>query len=70
MGYRGTILSNYRIFFVSLSGNFRQYDYGFANLYKYGKLNPPDYDLANISSFVSLIVGPNDWLASPEVRCK
>lgn len=48
------------------SGSFRQYDYGLANLYKYGSLNPPDYNLSIISSFVSLIVGRNDWLASPE----
>jgi len=51
-------------------GSFRQYDYGLANLYKYGSLNPPDYNLSIISSFVSLIVGRNDWLASPEVRKK
>lgn len=56
--------------FISFPGNFRQYEYGLANLYKYGKLNPPDYNLSIISSFVSLIVGPNDWLASPEVRKK
>jgi hypothetical protein len=55
-------------FFISFPGSFRQYDYGLANLYKYGNLNPPDYNLSIISSFVSLIVGRNDWLASPEVR--
>ena len=55
---------------ISFPGSFRQYDYGLVNLYKYGNLNPPDYNLSIISSFVSLIVGPNDWLASPEVRIK
>jgi len=55
---------------ISFPGSFRQYDYGLANLYKYGSLNPPDYNLSIISSFVSLIVGRNDWLASPEVRKK
>jgi len=56
--------------FISFPGGFRQYDYGLANLYKYGSLNSPDYNLSIISSFVSLIVGRNDLLASPEVRKK
>jgi hypothetical protein len=60
----------YTINVVSLAGSFREYDYGFANVYKYGNLQPPDYNLTLISSFVSLIAGPNDWLASPEVSCK
>ncbi|XP_069668913.1 lipase 3-like isoform X2 [Periplaneta americana] len=48
------------------SGTFRQYDHGLGNFYKYGSLNPPKYNLAVISTFVSLIVGPNDWLATPK----
>ncbi|KDR15392.1 Lipase 3 [Zootermopsis nevadensis] len=51
------------------SGMFRQYDYGFIrNLIKYGNTNPPEYNFAVITSPVSLIVGQNDWLATPEVR--
>jgi hypothetical protein len=49
-------------------GFFRQYDYGFfRNLLKYGNTKPPEYNFAVITSPVSLIVGPNDWLATPEV---
>lgn len=49
-------------------GFFRQYDYGFLrNLLKYGNTKPPDYNFAVITSPVSLIVGQNDWLATPEV---
>jgi hypothetical protein len=49
-------------------GFFRQYDYGFLkNLITYGNTKPPEYNFAVITSTVSLIVGPNDWLASPEV---
>jgi lysosomal acid lipase/cholesteryl ester hydrolase len=49
-------------------GFFRQYDYGFLkNLMKYGNTKPPEYNFAVITSPVSLIVGPNDWLATPEV---
>lgn len=49
------------------SGFFRQYDYGFLrNLLKYGNTKPPDYNFAVITSPVSLIVGQNDWLATPE----
>jgi hypothetical protein len=54
---------------ICLPGSFREYDYGFANAYKYGNLRPPDYNLAAISSFISLIAGANDWLSSPEVSC-
>jgi hypothetical protein len=47
---------------------FRQYDYGFVrNLIKYGNSNPPEYDFAVVTSPVSLFVGQNDWLATPEV---
>jgi len=49
-------------------GFFRQYDYGFIkNVFKYGNNIPPEYNLAAITSPVSMIVGPNDWLATPEV---
>jgi hypothetical protein len=61
------LLYNYsKRYFVP--GFFRQYDYGFLkNLLKYGNTTPPEYNLAAITSPVSLIVGPNDWLATPEV---
>ena len=36
-------------------------------MFKYGNDKPPEYNLAAITSPVSLIVGPNDWLATPEV---
>jgi hypothetical protein len=36
-------------------------------VFKYGNNKPPEYNLAAITSTVSLIVGPNDWLATPEV---
>jgi len=50
-------------------GLFRQYDYGFIkNVFKYGNNKPPEYNLAAITSPVSMIVGPNDWIATPEVR--
>jgi lysosomal acid lipase/cholesteryl ester hydrolase len=49
-------------------GSFRQYDYGFIkNVFKYGNNKPPEYNLAAVTSPVSMIVGPNDWLATPEV---
>jgi hypothetical protein len=52
-----------------VAGFFRQYDYGLLrNLFKYGNTKPPEYNFAVITSPVSLIVGPNDWLATPEVR--
>lgn len=49
-------------------GSFRQYDYGFIkNVFKYRNNKPPEYNLAAVTSPVSMIVGPNDWLATPEV---
>ncbi|PSN43336.1 Lipase 3 [Blattella germanica] len=48
------------------SGKFRKYDYELANLYKYGSMKPPKYNLKSINTWVSLIAGPNDWLATPE----
>lgn len=49
-------------------GSFRQYDYGFIkNVFKYGNNKPPEYNLAVVTSPVSMIIGPNDWLATPEV---
>ncbi|KAJ9595453.1 hypothetical protein L9F63_013364 [Diploptera punctata] len=49
------------------SGKFRQYDFGIVrNLIKYGNTKPPEYNFVHINSSVTLIVGPNDWLASLE----
>jgi hypothetical protein len=51
-----------------VTGTFRQYDYGFIlNLIKYRNTKPPEYNIAAITTSVSLLVGPNDWLATPEV---
>ncbi|XP_069668914.1 lipase 3-like [Periplaneta americana] len=49
------------------SGMFRQYDYGFVrNLMNYGNTKPPEYNFAVITSSTSMLVGSNDWLATPE----
>lgn len=37
------------------------------NVFKYGNNKPPEYNLVAVTSPVSMIVGPNDWLATPEV---
>nr|CAD7606560.1 unnamed protein product [Timema genevievae] len=47
------------------SGYFRQYDHGSVeNLFKYGSLEPPDYDLSKVTAPVALHYSNNDWLAS------
>lgn len=49
------------------SGRFAHFDFGFdANMAKYGRQMPPDYDLAKIrSNSMIFFVAQNDWLASP-----
>ncbi|KAK1123312.1 hypothetical protein K0M31_008931 [Melipona bicolor] len=43
------------------SGMFRKFDYGFVgNIKKYGKKNPPDYNLGNVKLPVYLYYGTND----------
>ncbi|XP_076756493.1 lipase 3 [Xylocopa sonorina] len=45
------------------TGKFRKYDYGLVkNLKKYGKIHPPDYDLANIKLPVYIYYSTNDAL--------
>ncbi|RZB40755.1 Abhydro lipase domain containing protein, partial [Asbolus verrucosus] len=46
-----------------VSGHFRQFDFGLANLDIYGSLVPPDYDLSAITAPVYLLYSHNDWLA-------
>lgn len=46
------------------SGYFRQYDYGTQNMFKYGRLTPPSYDLKKITAPVALFYSSYDWLAS------
>ncbi|CAL1684023.1 unnamed protein product [Lasius platythorax] len=47
------------------SGKFRRYDYGRAkNLLIYKSVEPPDYDLANITVPIALFYSDNDWLIS------
>jgi len=47
------------------SGKFRQFDYGHAkNLQIYNTSEPPDYNLANITTPIALFYAENDWLSS------
>lgn len=47
------------------SGKFRMYDYGLVeNLFKYGSISPPNYDLSAISAPVYLHYSQNDWMAA------
>jgi pimeloyl-ACP methyl ester carboxylesterase len=45
---------------------FRMYNYGIGNLAKYGKLDPPKYDLSKICVPTALFSGTLDELAVPE----
>ncbi|KAJ9575526.1 hypothetical protein L9F63_007596 [Diploptera punctata] len=48
-----------------VSGNFRQYDFGsITNLFKYGSLKAPAYDLSKVTAPVALHYSDNDWLAA------
>ncbi|XP_056648724.1 lipase 3-like [Diorhabda sublineata] len=47
------------------SGKFAQFDFGLMkNLMIYLRATPPDYDLSEISTPISLIYSSNDWLAA------
>lgn len=46
------------------SGNFQNFDYGSEeNMKRYGKSEPPPYNLSNVSTSVVLFYAQNDWLA-------
>jgi pimeloyl-ACP methyl ester carboxylesterase len=48
------------------SARFRQYDWGMlSNLWTYGSINPPAYNLRNVRAPVALHYSTNDWLAEP-----
>lgn len=48
------------------SGNFRQFSFGaVTNLLRYGNINAPRYNLANIRAPMTLYYSLNDWLADP-----
>jgi len=45
------------------SGKFRQYDYGRAkNILIYNSMEPPEYNLTNITIPIALFYGPGDLL--------
>lgn len=46
------------------SGTFRQYDFGLANLEKYGSLTPTAYNLNAITAPIYLLWSHNDWLSA------
>ncbi|KAL9707287.1 hypothetical protein quinque_010805 [Culex quinquefasciatus] len=47
-----------------LSGQFRRYDYGkVKNLYEYGQVEPPAYNLTRVTTPVVLHYGANDYMA-------
>ncbi|VDP15604.1 unnamed protein product [Soboliphyme baturini] len=50
------------------SDKFQKYDFGsaFLNLYHYGRLTPPLYDVGKITVPVSLFWSAEDWLADPQ----
>lgn len=49
------------------SGHFRQFDHGaISNMFTYGRLTPPPYNLRNVRAPVALHYSNNDWLAAVE----
>ncbi|KDR16428.1 Lipase 3 [Zootermopsis nevadensis] len=47
------------------SGKFRKYDHGLiGNLFTYGHISPPEYDLKKVTAPVFLYYSDNDWLAA------
>nr|CAI5844367.1 unnamed protein product [Callosobruchus analis] len=47
------------------SGIFRRFDFGWSkNKKTYGSLNPPEYDLQQVTAPVYLVYSRNDWLAA------
>ncbi|XP_022837834.1 lipase 1-like [Spodoptera litura] len=50
---------------ISLSGKFRDYDYGMMkNMEKYRRFTPPEYDLSKVTMKVALIAAKNDKLST------
>ncbi|KAI4469876.1 lysosomal acid lipase-related [Holotrichia oblita] len=48
-------------------GYFRQYEYqGIENVLRYGRLDPPTYDLDKVTAKIALYYSQNDWLAQPQ----
>lgn len=48
------------------SSRFRQFDHGpISNVFEYGSIIPPTYNLAAIRAPVALHYSLNDWLAEP-----
>jgi len=48
------------------SNRFRQFNFGaISNMFTYGRLTPPAYNLANIRARTALYYSLNDWLADP-----
>nr|CAI5861121.1 unnamed protein product [Callosobruchus analis] len=46
-------------------GIFRRFDFGWSkNKKTYGSLNPPEYDLQQVTAPVYLVYSRNDWLAA------
>lgn len=58
-----------RVRIVAFQGEpFNPYSYGLIrNLQKYGRLNPPQYDLTKVTLPVYIFYGANDLLVGPEV---
>ncbi|KAK1117491.1 hypothetical protein K0M31_016524 [Melipona bicolor] len=53
---------------VVQSSKFRKFDYGFVgNIEKYGKIQPPDYNLGNVTLPVYLHYGANDVIIDVQV---
>lgn len=46
------------------STRFHKFDYDVENLFKYGSLIAPSYNLNNVKAPVALWYGDNDWLSS------
>jgi hypothetical protein len=38
-----------------------------GNLLKYGRINPPDYDLSKVTAPLAFYYSDNDWLAALKV---
>lgn len=48
------------------SNRFRQFDHGvISNLFEYGSITPPTYNLGAVRAPVALHYSLNDWLAEP-----
>lgn len=48
------------------SGRFRQFDHGvISNIFEYGSITPPRYNLRNVRAPVALHYSLNDWLVEP-----